>query len=70
MDVNVGEHPLPPGVQRQDHAWLATELFLGHMKQRVLGRVKEQSITLPLIGHQQTIQSVRDRKDRVVILAR
>ena len=70
MDVDVGEHPLPPSVQRQDHARLATELLLGHVKQRRLGRVKEQSITLPLIGHQQTIQSVRDRKDRMVIFAR
>lgn len=70
MDVDVREHPLPPSVQRQDHAGLALKIPLGRVKQRLLGRVKEELITLLLIGHQQTIQSVRHCKHRVVILTR
>jgi hypothetical protein len=50
MDVNMGQHPLAPGVQGQNHAWLATERFLGRMKECLLCGVKEEEIALLLVS--------------------
>ena len=30
MNVNMHEHPLPPGVQGNENAWFAAELLLTH----------------------------------------
>jgi hypothetical protein len=42
MDVNMGQHPLAPSVQRQYHAWLALIRVLGRMQERLLSGMKEQ----------------------------
>lgn len=70
MDMNMGQHPLPPSVQRQYHARLALIRFLRCMQECLLSGVKEQQEALFLVGHQEPIQCVGYGKDGMVILAR
>ena len=46
MNMNMHEHPLAPGVQRDKNAWFAAELLGAHLHEDSYGDFKEQVIAI------------------------
>lgn len=67
MDMHMGQHALPPGVQRENDSRLAAEFPLSDLEQGLLGSSKEELIHGARIGSDQRIELMGNRKDRVVV---